>query len=58
VLVVVLGAVLPFTSLGHAVGLVSIPAELYIVLGGIVVVYLMTMELAKRWFYKSLIKEI
>lgn len=57
ILVVVTGAVLPLTPLGRAVGLVAMPTQLYVILAGIVVVYLLTMELAKRWFYKSISKE-
>lgn len=56
-LVVVIGWLLPFTPLGRAVGLVPLPALLYVAILTIVVLYLVTADAAKRWFYKSVIKE-
>lgn len=56
--VTVIGWLLPLTPLGAAVGLVPLPSMLYIALAGIVVLYLVTAEVAKRWFYRSMIKEV
>jgi P-type Mg2+ transporter len=50
--VAALGAVLPFTSLGAYFGFVPPPAWFYFILAGMVVVYLMVVELAKRGFYR------
>lgn len=56
--VTVIGWLLPLTPLGAAVGLVPLPPMLYIALAGIVILYLVTAEVAKRWFYRNMIKEV
>lgn len=56
--VTVVGWLLPLTPLGRAVGLVPLPPMLYVALFGIVILYLITTEIAKRWFYKHVIKEV
>lgn len=55
--VTAVGWLLPMTELGRAVGLTPLPPALYIALAAIVVAYLITTEIAKRWFYRKVIKE-
>ncbi len=55
--VTAVGWLLPMTALGRAVGLTPLPPALYIALAAIVVAYLITTEIAKRWFYRKVIKE-
>jgi Mg2+-importing ATPase len=50
--VALLSAVLPFTSVGRYFGFVPPPAEFYLILAGMVVLYLGMVELAKRVFYR------
>ena len=49
--VVALAAALPFTPLGSYFGFVAPPARFYLILVGMVVAYLLIVELAKRVFY-------
>ena len=49
--VVTIGAVLPFTPLGTFFGFVPPPAMFYLILAVMVVVYLVMAETAKRFFY-------
>jgi len=51
-LVVGIAALLPFTRLGAYFGFVPPPASFYAILGGMVVSYLLLVELAKRLFYR------
>lgn len=44
---------LPFTSLGVLFGLVALPARYYFALGGMVLAYLVVLELSKRLFYRA-----
>jgi Mg2+-importing ATPase len=50
--VVAVAVLLPFTPIGAYFGLVPPPARFYLILGGMVVVYLLAVELAKRGFYR------
>jgi len=50
--VMVIGAVLPFTPLGTYFGFVPPPARFYVILAGMVVSYLVMVEVAKRGFYR------
>jgi Mg2+-importing ATPase len=50
--VVAIGAVLPFTPLGTYFGFVAPPAQFYAILAGMVVVYLVMVEVAKQGFYR------
>jgi Mg2+-importing ATPase len=50
--VVVIGAVLPFTSLGMNFGFVPPPARFYAILAAMVVTYLAMVEVTKRVFYR------
>ncbi len=49
--VALIGAILPFTSLGHYFGFVPPPAQFYFILAAMAVSYLLVVELAKRGFY-------
>jgi Mg2+-importing ATPase len=49
---VALGWVIPFTPLGRFFGFTPIPVPILLTLGGIVLAYLVTVEFAKRWFYR------
>lgn len=50
--IVAIAAILPFTWLGGHFGFVPPPARFYAILGGMVVAYLLVVELAKRLFYR------
>ncbi len=50
--VAAIGAVLPFTPLGAYFGFVPPPARFYLILAGMVVVYLVMVEIAKKGFYR------
>jgi Mg2+-importing ATPase len=50
--VVASAVILPFTPLGHYFGFVPLPARFYYILGGMVIVYLFVVELAKQGFYR------
>ena len=50
--VVVVAAALPYTPLGARLGFVPLPGPFFMILGGMVVVYLAMVEAAKRWFYR------
>jgi Mg2+-importing ATPase len=47
------GAVLPFTGLAHLLGFTPLPATFFLILFGMVVVYLFLVELAKTRFYRA-----
>jgi len=52
-LAVVLTAILlPLTPIGAHLGFVLPPAEFFLILAGMVVVYLWIVELVKQWFYR------
>jgi Mg2+-importing ATPase len=50
--VVAMAVVLPFTPMGAYFGFVPPPARFYFILGGMVLVYLVIVELAKQAFYR------
>jgi Mg2+-importing ATPase len=50
--VVAIGAVLPFTPLGHLLGFRPLPGLFFLALAGIVVCYLALIEIGKYWFYR------
>jgi Mg2+-importing ATPase len=50
--VVAIAVSLPFTPVGTYFGFVPPPARFYFILGGMVLVYLFVVELAKRGFYR------
>jgi Mg2+-importing ATPase len=51
-LVVAVAVLLPFTAIGTHFGFVPPPAKFYFILGGMVLVYLIVVELAKQVFYR------
>jgi P-type Mg2+ transporter len=51
--VVAVTLLLPYTGLGARVGLVPLPADFFLVLLGMVAVYLVAAEGAKRWFFRK-----
>jgi Mg2+-importing ATPase len=50
--VVATGAALPFTPLGHLLGFQPLPGLFFLALAGIVVCYLVLIEIGKYWFYR------
>ncbi|WP_315544836.1 magnesium-translocating P-type ATPase [Stomatobaculum longum] len=53
VLSILAAIALPYTPLGALLGLVPLPASLLAALGLVVVCYMLTAEMAKRWFYRN-----
>jgi Mg2+-importing ATPase len=51
--VVTVGAVLPATPLAHTLGFAPLPGVFFAALAGMVVAYLVLIECAKRWFYRT-----
>ncbi len=49
--IMLIGAILPYTPLGHYFGFVPPPAKFYFILAGMAVSYLLVVELAKKGFY-------
>ena len=47
------GAILPFTGLAHLLGFTPLPVKFFLLLAGLVVVYLLLVELAKTRFYRA-----
>ena len=47
------GAILPYTGLAHLLGFTPLPAAFFLLLLGMVVVYLLLVELAKTRFYRA-----
>lgn len=52
ILVVLVGWLLPFTAVGRFFGFVALPPAIMVSLGAVVAVYLVTVEVGKRMFYK------
>jgi Mg2+-importing ATPase len=50
--VVGIALLLPFTPLGAYFGFVAVPSDFLLILLAMVVTYLFTVELVKRWFYR------
>ena len=50
---VTVGAVLPFTPLGHVLGFRPLPGPFFLFLIGAIISYLALIEVGKRWFYRS-----
>ena len=48
-----IGAVLPYTGLAHLLGFTPLPTTFFLLLFGMVVVYLLLVELAKTRFYRT-----
>ncbi len=47
------GAILPYTGLAHVLGFTPLPTTFFLLLFGMVVVYLLLVELAKTPFYRA-----
>lgn len=52
-LVVAVAVLLPFTALGRVFGFVAPPLLFFLILAVMVIIYLLAVEQAKQWFYKS-----
>ncbi len=55
--VVAVALILPFTAAGRWIGFVAPPARFFLVLAGMVALYLAAVEMAKRWFYRRMTGE-
>jgi Mg2+-importing ATPase len=55
--VVVFAALLPYTLLGTRLGFVPIPGLFFLILVGMVVAYLLSVQAAKQWFYRRFAAE-
>jgi Mg2+-importing ATPase len=53
VLIVLVACILPFTVIGNLFGFVRPPLIFYGVMAGLVVGYIILVELVKRWFYRK-----
>jgi P-type Mg2+ transporter len=53
--IVIIGVLLTFTPLGRQFGFVALPANAFVMIGGLVVCYLLLAELAKRIFYRLVV---
>ena len=51
--ILVFALILPFTPLGTFFGFVPLPPNFLLILVGFVVVYLVLVELMKKWFYRK-----
>lgn len=47
------GAIVPFTGLAHLLGFTPLPVKFFLLLAGLVIVYLLLVELAKTLFYRA-----
>ena len=52
-LVVMATVALPYTALGRLFGFVALPPLFLLYLAGILVLYILSAEMAKRWFYRG-----
>jgi Mg2+-importing ATPase len=50
---VAIACILPFTPIGSLFGFIPLPASFFVVLAGLVISYLIIVELVKRWFYRK-----
>jgi Mg2+-importing ATPase len=55
--VVAFGVLLPYTALGTRLGFVPVPGMFFLVLAGMVVAYLLSVQAAKQWFYRHVAME-
>jgi len=51
-IVVLIAIILPFTPLGSYLGFVPVPPLFFVVLSGMVLLYLLIVEQVKQWFYR------
>jgi Mg2+-importing ATPase len=52
-LIVVIACILPFTVIGSIFGFVRPPLAFFVVLAGLVLGYIVIVELVKGWFYRK-----
>jgi Mg2+-importing ATPase len=50
VIVMIVAAVLPFSPIGSAIGLVPLPPIYFFWLGGILLAYCLTVQVLKKWY--------
>jgi len=50
--VVLIAAAFPFTPLGGYFGFIALPPSFYLILAGLVLLYLLTVEVIKQWFFR------
>jgi Mg2+-importing ATPase len=53
ILIVAIACILPFTVIGSIFGFVQPPLSFFAVLAGLVIGYIIIVELVKRWFYRK-----
>jgi Mg2+-importing ATPase len=53
ILAMIIGAVLPFSIVGSAIGLVPLPRSYFLYLGGILLAYCLSVQLLKCWYLKQ-----
>jgi Mg2+-importing ATPase len=53
VLIVLIACILPFTVIGSIFGFVQPPLSFFAVLAGLVIGYIVMVELVKQWFYRN-----
>ncbi len=51
--VVLVTVILPFTPLGSVFGFRQLPISFFVLIGGVIVAYIVTAEVAKRMFYRK-----
>ncbi|GAA2203030.1 magnesium-translocating P-type ATPase [Sinomonas flava] len=51
--VVAIGAVIPYTAIGEVIGFWPLPADFFLALVGMVVLYLVLVETAKHFYYRA-----
>ena len=52
-IILVLALILPFTVLGHFFSFVALPVNFLLILVAFIVVYLVLVEIVKKWFYRK-----
>lgn len=55
-LIIVIGIVLPFTPIGHSVGMISLPPAYFLWLAGILSGYFLLMQIVKTVYIRHFIK--
>ncbi|HVN30380.1 MAG TPA: cation transporting ATPase C-terminal domain-containing protein, partial [Thermoanaerobaculaceae bacterium] len=55
--VVAFAALLPYSPLGGRLGFVPVPGLFYLILAGMVVAYLVSVQAVKQWFYRHVAME-
>lgn len=55
-IIIVIGIVLPFTPIGHSIGMVSLPPVYFLWLAGILSSYFLLMQIVKTVYIRHFIK--